>query len=477
MMNKIASYFSGFQGLLFQSIFFILSVIALITPALENGFPILHTDSATYFLMGYLDKIPVGRPISYALFVRFSSLQYSSWFTIIFQAIITTWLIFLTLKVFFPSKSIAMIGFMAISILSFTTGLSHYVSQIMSDLYLSLAILGYFIILFKEKMRLILLIPLAILVILSGIMHMSNLPVLTAVLLSFGLISVIYKKGFRHLIQKRALTVMLILVISWLTIPTINYFYKDGFRISSSNNVVLFSRFIETGAAQNYIKYKCEQDSTFKLCKYEEEIVNCTRFDKFLWGKDSYLYKDEACEGEIWDDCWKIRNAEFGTINREILNHSESLRLFLKATGMDFLRQIVYFRLIYFISFKEGSYMDYPIKSFFPADRQAFLRSNQVNGTLYYEHLNDIQFATVILSLIALSAMLIMKFFKKEFYYKTWSLLLFILPGIIMSSLITVLFAPPSGRFTGRLIWLIPFLVIVMAYKIYQERRDGGEGK
>lgn len=449
----------------------------LVMPALENGFPILHSDSGYYLLVGYLDKIPVSRPITYCLFVRFSSFQYSIWSTIIIQAAITTWLILKVLKIYFPLEHVASYGFITISILSLTTGLSHYVSQIMPDIFLPLALLGFFVILLSEKISKLELFLVSLLTLLSGIMHMSNLPVLTGTLLTAALLTFIVRKSYKVFISGKSLLAIIILLLSWITIPTINYAYHDGFRFSNSSSIVFFSRLLESGAAQTYIMDKCETDTTLKICKFKDEIIQYEHFDQFLWNDDSFLYDDETCKKVAWDDCWKLRNEEFGRLNHEILGYEKSKKQFIAAVISDFFEQIGSFRLKFFTSFKEGSHIDIPIKKYFPHDRKAFLSANQYSGTLKFDYLSDIQFILVIASLLILILFLFFTHSDRNIKMKLLSLLLFSIISIFVSSFITAVFAVVSGRFTGRLIWLIPFLVIISAYKIYLEIKESGEGK
>jgi hypothetical protein len=469
-MKRISFAGTAYLELFLQVVFLIFSILMLIMPALENGYPILHTDSGSYLLMGYGNKIPVSRPITYPIFVRFSSLQFSAWFTIVFQSLFTYWIIYQTIKTFFPKKPVPAITFLAVSILSLTTGLSHYTSQIMPDIFLPLALLGYFILLVRAEIPKLTLIPLVVLTFLSSILHMSSIPVLTGTLLALAFISIVAQRKISHLLKRRYIMIALMVGLAWVTIPSINSIYKEGFKMSTTSNIVFFSRLLDGQIAQGYILDRCETDTAFKLCKYKDELEKYDRFDKFLWNDDSFLYDEDTCMGIPWDHCWKIRDEEFGQINQDILGHRKYFRMYLGVVFHDFLEQIISFRQKHFIPLPKGGGVDFAIQKYYAHDRKAFFESRQMNGTLYYNQLNDIQFFTIIFSVLILVIFLFSKGWDKLFKRRVNDLQLLILMSILVSSMLTAITAVVSGRFTGRLIWLLPLVAIMVVYEAYLQK-------
>ena len=77
----------------------ILSVIGL-----YNGYPLVYSDTGTYIYSGYDKFIPFDRPITYGLFLKFFSFDCSTWFVIIFQNLITSFVIYEVLKIFFAKS-------------------------------------------------------------------------------------------------------------------------------------------------------------------------------------------------------------------------------------------------------------------------------------------------------------------------------------------------------------------------------------
>src|SRR5665648_926505 len=79
------------------------SILALLLPALQNGFPLFYSDSATYIISGFDKFVPISRPMLYCFMVRHISLSFSLWLVLVFQAAITVGLIWLTFNIFLKS--------------------------------------------------------------------------------------------------------------------------------------------------------------------------------------------------------------------------------------------------------------------------------------------------------------------------------------------------------------------------------------
>ncbi|MCU0369818.1 MAG: hypothetical protein MUC31_00230 [Bacteroidales bacterium] len=451
--------------------FLIAGVLILIGPAIQNGFPILHSDSGTYLLEGFGNKIPVSRPLSYCLFVRFSSYIFTIWSVIILQALMTYWMIWLTVNTLTGKKDIAWMPFITVAILGSSTGLAFYASQIMPDIFLPIAMMGIFVLLIREKLPLKTMVLIGVIVWISLIVHMSNIPIITAV--SIGLLALII---FNHrtgkvIFQAKFIALLIILLVSWITNPLISLGYGEGFRTSNSSSIVFFSRLLQAGAAQEYIKDKCEEDSSYYLCEYRDVIDGYNRLDVFLWNDTSFLY-DHPCREKTWDACWRDRNEEFGIVNSAILAHPPSRKIYMNEVWNDFLLQLRSFELTAYVTFKAGSHIDYPIKRYYKNDRNAFLNSRQAQATLNFREQNSVIRWTIIVSLIILIGMIIRtgKYFSLKSPFTVFMLM--ILATWLINGALVAALAVVSNRFLGRFIWLVPLLVILMIYREYTDRQQ-----
>ena len=77
--------------------------------ALYNSYPLLYPDTGTYAHSGLKLFVPQDRPILYGLFIRLSSLWASLWFVVLAQALLTGWVVRLTVRCFAPTRQPALV--------------------------------------------------------------------------------------------------------------------------------------------------------------------------------------------------------------------------------------------------------------------------------------------------------------------------------------------------------------------------------
>ena len=132
---------------------FLLSIcFVLIWPALYNGYPLVYSDTGTYIAAGYTKEVPVDRPIIYCLFVRHMSLSHSLWFVLIAQVILVVYVIYMLVRRF-AVKNVLLLSTLIVLVLSFTTSISTYTSQIMPDIFSALSIIGMALLFTTQKMH------------------------------------------------------------------------------------------------------------------------------------------------------------------------------------------------------------------------------------------------------------------------------------------------------------------------------------
>src|SRR5690554_3684288 len=91
------------ENKVFQNV--LLGTVILSIVGLYNGYPLVFSDTGTYIYSGFDLFIPNDRPIAYGLLLRLFSLKLSAWFVILFQNLLTAFVVYLTLKSFNFKKS------------------------------------------------------------------------------------------------------------------------------------------------------------------------------------------------------------------------------------------------------------------------------------------------------------------------------------------------------------------------------------
>lgn len=448
---------------IFDVWWFSISVIFLILPALQNGYPLLHPDSGTYIYHGFLDVIPVSRPISYCWLVRHISMSYSLWLVVIFQGILmAAFLNFLIYKLIGPKRSV-FLTFILISILTVFTGLPIYVSHIMPDIYFSISFIGFFLILTAKKIHWAWYIPLSLIVIYSTIVHLSNLPIITAVIIGGVVLFYFFKRfGFFRIYPKRLFIVAVVLLLSWVSIPSINASFGAGFGFSRVSNIIYTARLIPSGIFSDYVTEKCETDTSFFLCEFKNVIPKYSRYDSFLWNDTSFLYQQECQDTKGFAECWLKRDSIYGELVTDIMSIPKYRARFLRDAIKQFGNQLTTFHISSNPPFGKTSHINYPIKINFEDDYKKYLEARQQNYRIMYITRNIFQRILLTISLVVIllffSLKNLRKFISIDFltFFSFYVMLILANAGLI--SIVSIV----TGRFEGRLIWLIPVMAFIL---------------
>jgi hypothetical protein len=444
MNQKTIKYLTGI-------LLFALTLI-LIWPAVYNGFPLVYSDSGTYINSGYYNDIPVDRPIIYCLFVRYLSLSQSLWFVVITQAILVSFVIYTVTRKFTSGNTI-LISTLIISILSFTTGIANYTSQIMPDIFSALAIIGFAVILTTEKMRWKEYF-LSLIIIISAVTNFSNLILLSGILLMALLFLL-----FRLIKPLAFMRGVIIAVLSFILIISVNKSLTGKYQISQTRNVFIIARMIETGIVKNYLIENCGKND-FILCDQIDSLPASS--SQFLWSGDSPLYKGD-CAQNGWGECWKLKSFEYGKIVNGILaSPYYDGQLFL-IYSKDFFKQLALFNIGTLVPMGDNSSPQRCIKSRFPNDLPAYTAAKQYENEQGFKTLSAIQLATVILSLLIIILMLV--FYRKLNIKKEHIVLSsFLVLGIIGNALTVTIFSVVLDRYQSRVIWILPFISLLFIY-------------
>ncbi len=450
------------SAILLNGFWFILSVLLLIYPALQNGYALLHADSGTYIYMGFLKEIPVSRPITYCWLVRHISLYYSIWLVIIFQGMLMASFITLLLHKLTGNKNVFFLSFVLTAILSVLTNLPIYVSHIMPDMYMGIALIGYFVLLTDRSIHWAWLILLSFITFYSTIVHFSNLPILTSVNIALVVLYFLLRKyKFININHSRIKIVAVVLLVSWLSIPTINYIYGAGFGYSRVSNIVFTARLIQPGIFSDYVNERCETDTAFFLCDYKNTMPDYDRYHYFLWHDTSFLYKN--CEGiEGFAECWLAQDSIYGLINDDILSKPEYRKRFLLDAVLQFGYQLHTFDLGTDPPYGEKSHINYPIKRYFPREHQQYLDAQQQRSEIRYDARNTIQQISVVIALLTIAAFYSVPRLRKKVMSMTSTFLMMFVLTILANAGLIALLSIVVGRFQGRLIWILPALAFVL---------------
>ena len=431
-------------------IFVFLGALCLMTDAFYNGFPIVYSDTSTYIASGFEWETPFDRPITYGLFLRLFSLNgLSLWFVVFFQSLILSYLVFLLVKVVTDNKSFLKFGLLTLVFLSLFTGVSWTVSQLMPDIFTSIALLCTSLILLGsfKKSTLILLYALFFI---SIAMHLSHVLLFGIILM--GLLSLqkfILPATARLKLNKRIFLMLVLTVVSVVTM---------GSAMSKSKHVFFMGAMVEHGIVKKYLGDYCDSKQ-YKLCAYKDSLPN--RAYEFVWDEKSPFYKIGG---------WKETKREFNEIIYGTLTDPKYIFMHVMESLKATVQQLMRFSIGDGNgSFLEGLPLHKRVSTYFPRDLNAFTSSKQ--NQLQWGSLKNINFLfeiSIVLSVLLILFLLIRFEQMQKGILKGLAILFFM--GIILNAWDCGTFANAIDRLGCKMIWLIPFMALLSFWKIWVDR-------
>ncbi|MCE3281169.1 MAG: hypothetical protein K0S44_3360 [Bacteroidetes bacterium] len=426
------------------------AALLLMFAAFFNAYPIVYSDTSTYLASGFQLETPFDRPITYGLFLRLSSLNgLSLWGTIFFQALITSFLIVETIRIFIKEKfEIPVI--IIIAFLSFFTGLSWTVSQLIPDIFTPLALLSMILILFhrsgKWKTALFYFIFL-----LSAAMHMSHLLLFSLILFTIILLrnkilptETSFQKNLRFGI------LLLLIGASILTM---------GSALSKSRHVFFMGAMLEHGILKEFLDDNCIT-KPYSLCPYKDSLPG--KAYVFIWDKEkSPLYKTGS-----WNDV----KPEYNEIINATLTQPKYIKMHIAASLKASADQLLKFKINDGNgSFLKGTVLYERVDKYVPGDIESYSASMQNQNRLGFTDTWNILFTIVIIVSI-LILLILPQGIRSAFKTDLGNIILITLFAVILNGWDCGTFANAIDRLGCKMIWMLPMFAAIILVKMIREK-------
>jgi hypothetical protein len=268
-------------------------VLALMAPALWNGFPLIFPDTGGYLDRPVLGTLGMGRSAFYGLFL-YAGVPLSFWPNAVLQSALTVWLTILTLRANgLGGRPWLALGIVAM--LTVGTSLPWFAGQLMPDILFPMAVLALYLLSFRSER----LAPwerfcLAAVIAVTILSHMAAAGMCVAVIAALWLLS-----RFPQLaLPKPRLWFAAGSVAAGIALcPLSNFAITGSFAFTPGGSSFLFGRLIEDGIVARYLKEQCP-DRSLRLCDYTTTLPDDA--DGWLWDSDSpyRLLGDEAGLGD-----------------------------------------------------------------------------------------------------------------------------------------------------------------------------------
>jgi hypothetical protein len=421
-------------------IWLLAATLFLLIPALFNGFPIMHPDTATYMVSGFTVETPFDRPITYGLFLRLTSLNgLTLWTVILTQALLLAFVLLdLQREVlgqwFSPAK-----GAVLVAVLALLTGAAWVCCQVMPDVFSPILAITVVLIILCDPGRKRRLAGLYFLFFLSTAMHLSH-PTFVLALLVLMLVARLAGL-FALPVSGRRLAVMGLLAVA--------SFATMGSAFSKARHVFFMGALLEHGILRPYLEEHCPRDS-FALCAYRDSLPE--KAWQFMWEPASPLYRLGG---------WKATKPEFTRIINGTLTQPKYLGMHVKASVEATAWQLVRFRVGdgNTVWFAPGTPMHRYIALYFPGDLSAFEKAEENKRDVRFMNAVNPWFNAVVVAAAIFLAVLAVRWRGLSDRYKTAALILLL--AVFLNAWASGTFAMAVDRLGSKMMWILPMLAIL----------------
>jgi len=443
----------------------LVSSLVLLWSALNNGYPLVHSDTGAYVDSSFTLKVPLNdRPIGYGLFLLSARLFNSLWYLLFFQSFITALLLFRVAVLILPDiKERGFIAFSIIIATVLTTDISKYVSWLMPDILTSWLFLGgllFFISTrFTDKLFSV------IIIMISFAAHNSHVYLLyfSIILLLFFSWKFYLKNNF---FLKKSKRLLLVVLIATLGLCTLNLILSNGFTLTNNNSVFYINKLAYHGVLTKTLDKYCSEKN-WKLCAYKETIRSKgnERFPSwYFWGDDSPLQKLGGWE----------KNPENQDEYQDIILHS--LKSFFPMILLSSLRE-TFKQLISFNSFSglhkydEGYAVFRILQRRYPDEFSQFINGKQEIGEKVKVRIFPLD-EKITQVFFAVAAIIVLGICISGKHYFLVSVLTASLIFIFLNAIIVGFSIDADGRYMGRVLWLIPYFLFLAVSSIMLRHRN-----
>ena len=260
-------------------------VLALLAPALWNGFPLIFADTGGYLLRPFDGTLELGRSAIYGAFLA-AAIPLEFWPNVLVQAALAAWIIVLVLRTHLvrirPATAVLVVlGLAGLTSLPWTVG------QLMPDVFVLLAALALHLLAFRPtQLRTIEMAGLGAVAAFAIASHMSILGMGLALLLAYA---VTVLPGFRLELPRPRLAPPAAALCAGIGLAlTSNAIIGGEFAFTPGGADFLFGRLVQDGIVGRYLDRVCP-DPSLRLCAYRHALP-ASNVD-WLWWSQSPFYK------------------------------------------------------------------------------------------------------------------------------------------------------------------------------------------
>jgi hypothetical protein len=273
-------------------------LLMLLAPALWNGFPLLFADTGGYVARPFERTLLPGRSALYGALLGVG-IKLDFWPAIVVQAAVALWVVLLTVRsagiVLRPALAAAIVLLLALF-----TALPWYVSHLMPDIFVPVAVLCLYLLAFaRDRLRGYETAGVCAVAAVAIAFHMSILALSVLLLIALAFAPLL------RLPRPRLLLPVMAVAAGVLLAPLSNLAIAGRFAFTPGGTHFAFARLVQDGIIARYVSEHCPSPK-LAICAYAPELP--ANADGWLWGWNGPFYKLGGWDGYepearriIWD--------------------------------------------------------------------------------------------------------------------------------------------------------------------------------
>jgi hypothetical protein len=263
----------------------VLMVLALLAPAIWNGFPLIYADTGGYLLRPLEGTLDIGRSALYGAFLA-AAIRLEFWPNVLIQAALAIWIIALTLRTHLGGVRPATALLVVLSLAALTS-LPWTASQLMPDVFVPLATLALHLLAFRSaQLKAAEIVSLLVVTAFAIASHMSILGMGLALVLAYALMWV---PAFRLCLPRPGLALPAAALAAGIAAALAsNAIIAGQFAFTPGGPDFLFGRLLQDGIVVRYLDRACP-DPALRLCAYRKELPLSA--DDWMWWPESPFFK------------------------------------------------------------------------------------------------------------------------------------------------------------------------------------------
>jgi len=419
----------------------------LLAPALWNGYPLLQWDTGGYLARWYEGYLVPSRSTVFGLYLHFGE-DSGFWLNMGIQALVTLWILQLTLRVFGLAGPSRLMG--ASIVLILTTALPWLASLLLTDIFAGLSVLSLFLLVLRgDRVSGTERISLFAFTAFAAATHSATLGVLLG-LCCVGWIARPFlpaRFSVAGLVQGTLTS-----VAGAAMLLAANFALSGQLAWTPGGYGVAFGRMLQDGIVARYLGDHCPQ-AQLKLCPYRDELPATA--DAFLWGNSMFNTLGR----------FKGMNDEMGFIALHSL--AEYPLWQAEAAIAATAQQLVH------VATGEGSSGWIPhtygiIERYIPSQIEPMRAARQQHWDINFAGVNWIHVPVALLSMLAVFGIFASAIWRRRLDDLTL-LAATVSFALLGNAFICGVISGPHDRYGARMIWVATFTVLIAALRHFAD--------